>query len=96
MKTLNSEERSAREIWESALGELKTQLNKANYRTWLEGTVGLSYQGNTFVVGVPNNFVAQYLDRSQRWLVEKTLNGLTHRDIKVVFSVDAQGGHFSV
>ncbi|GAI50196.1 unnamed protein product, partial [marine sediment metagenome] len=54
------EARSAQEIWETALGELQIQVNKANYRTWLEKTVGLSYQGNQFVVGVPNTFVAEY------------------------------------
>jgi len=84
------EARSAQEIWETALGELQIQVNKANYRTWLEKTVGLSYQGNQFVVGVPNTFVAEYLDKNQRSLIKKTLIGLTRRDIKVAFSVDAK------
>ena len=84
------EARSAQEIWETALGELQIQVNKANYRTWLEKTAGLSYQGNQFVVGVPNTFVAEYLDKNQRSLIKKTLIGLTRRDIKVVFSVDGK------
>jgi len=84
------EARSAQEIWETALGELQIQVNKTNYRTWLEKTVGSSYQGNQFVVGVPNTFVAEYLDKNQRSLIEKTLIGLTRRDIKVIFSVDAK------
>jgi len=84
------EAKSAREIWETALGELQIQVNKANYRTWLEKTVGLSYQENQFVVGVPNTFVAEYLDKNQRSLIKKTLIGLTRRDIKVVFSVEAK------
>jgi chromosomal replication initiator protein len=93
------EARSAQEIWETALGELQIQVNKANYRTWLAKTAGLSYQGNLFVVGVPNTFVAEYLDKNQRSLIKKTLIGLTHRDIKVVFSVDGKdknwpGSHY--
>ena len=82
--------RSAQEIWEAALGELQIQVNKPNYRTWLEKTVGLSYQDNQFIVGAPNPFVAEYLDKNQRSLIEKTLIGLTHRDVKVLFSVDAR------
>ncbi len=82
------EARSAQEIWEAALGELQIQESKSNYRTWLEKTVGLSYQGNQFVIGVPNTFVAEYLDQNQRSLIEKTLIGLTHRDIKILFHVD--------
>ena len=81
---------SAQQIWETVLGELQIQVNKPNYRTWLEKTVGLSYQDNQFVVGVPNTFVAEYLDKKQRSLIEKTLIGLTCRDIKVQFQVDSK------
>jgi len=82
-------DRSAQEIWEAALGELQVQVSKPNYRTWLEKTTGLSCQDNQFVVGVPSTFVAEYLSKNQRCLIEKTLIGLTHRDIDVVFQVDA-------
>jgi len=78
---------SAHELWEAALGELQVQVTKSNYRTWLEKTEGLSYKGNQFVIGVPNAFVAEYLDQNQRSLIEKTLIGLTHPEIKVVFSI---------
>jgi chromosomal replication initiator protein len=81
------EPRPAQEIWEAALGELQLQVTKPNYRTWLEKTVGLGYQDNQFAVGVPNTFVAEYLDRNQRSLIEKTLIGLTRPDIKAVFQV---------
>jgi len=83
--------RSAQEIWETALGELQLQVSKSNYRTWLEKTVGLTYQGKQFVVGVPNTFAAEYLDKNQRSLIEKTLIGLTQQDVKVKFYVDGRG-----
>ncbi len=78
---------SAQEIWEAALGELQIQVSKPNYQTWLEKTVGLSYQDNQFVVGVPNIFVAEYLDKNQRSLIEKTLIGHTHRGTKILFHI---------
>ena len=81
------EARSAQEIWEAALGELQIQVNKSNYQTWLQKTVGLAYQDGQFVVGVPNTFVAEYLDNNQRSLIEKTLIGLTNHNTKVVFQV---------
>jgi len=83
-------ERSAQEVWEAALGELQIQVSKSNYRTWLEKTAGLSYQENQFAVGVPNTFVAEYLDQKLRSLIEKTLIGLTDADIKVDFQVYAK------
>jgi chromosomal replication initiator protein len=79
----------AGEIWEAALGELQVQVSKPNYRTWLEKTVGLSYQGNQFVIGVPNTFVAEYLSKNQHCLIEKTLIGITHRNVHVVFQVNS-------
>jgi chromosomal replication initiator protein len=84
------ESRSAREIWDAALGELQVQVSKPNYRTWLEKTVGLSFQDNNFVVGVPNTFVAEYLDKNQRSLIEKTLMGIARQDVKLTFSVDGK------
>ena len=84
------EAESAQEIWEAALGELQIQVSKSNYQTWLAKTVGFSYQDNQFIVGVPNPFVAEYLDKNQRSLIEKTLIGLTHRDANVIFQVDGR------
>ncbi|MFC2022507.1 chromosomal replication initiator protein DnaA [Chloroflexota bacterium] len=81
--------RSAQQIWEAALGELQIQVNKPNYRTWLEKTAGLSYQDDQFVIGVPNTFVAEYLDKNQRSLIEKVLTGLTHYKVQVQFQVDS-------
>ena len=84
------EAESAQQVWETALGELQIQVSKHNYQTWLEKTLGLSYQGNQFIIGVPNTFVAEYLDKNQRSLIEKTLIGLTHHDIHVLFRIDTK------
>lgn len=83
--------RTAQEIWDTALGELQLQVSKANYRTWLEKTKGLSYQDNHLVLSVPNTFVAEYLDKNLRSLIEKTLMGITQSEIKVSFTVDNPG-----
>ena len=84
--------RSAQEIWEAALGELQLQVNKPNYRTWFQGTKGISYEDGRFAVAVPNTFVAEYLDRNQRSLIEKTLIGLT-RNSSIAITFQAAGVH---
>jgi chromosomal replication initiator protein len=78
---------TAQEIWDTALGELQLQINKPNFRTWLEKTRGLNFQGNCLVVIVPNTFVAEYLDKTLRSLIERTLIGIVQNEIKVSFSV---------
>ena len=82
--------RTPQNIWEAALGELQIQVSKPNYRTWFEKTVGQSYQGNQFVIGVPNAFVAEYLDKNQRSLIEKALIGLTSPEVQVIFHVNGK------
>ncbi len=84
---------SAQRIWAAALGELQIQVSQHNYQTWLEKTLGLSYQEDQFVVGVPNTCVAEYLDRNQRSLIEKTLIGLTQRGTRVSFKVETLEQH---
>jgi len=84
-----TESRPAQRIWEAALGELQIQVNKPNYRTWLAKTHGLGYEKEKFTVGVPNMFVAEYLDKNQRSLIEKVLTGITHQSIQVHFRVNS-------
>ena len=87
--------RSAQEIWEAALGELQLQVNKPNYHTWFKGAKGLAYQGDQFIIGVPNAFIAEYLDKNQRSLIEKTLIGLTGGNITIHFRVSSAQPDFS-
>jgi chromosomal replication initiator protein len=78
---------SAIEIWQAALGELQLQVSRPNYQTWFKDTTALAYDGDSFLIGVPNAFVAEYLEKTQRSLVEKTLIGLTHRGVSARFQV---------
>jgi chromosomal replication initiator protein len=82
--------RTPQEIWETALGELQIQVSRANYRTWLSKTTGLGYQDKKFVIGVPNTFAAEYLEKNQRSLIEKALIGMTAPDVQVLFQVNGK------
>jgi len=82
--------RTPQEIWETALGDLQVQVSKPNYRTWFSKTIGLNYQDNRFIIGVPNTFASEYLEKNQRSLIEKALIGLTSPDVQVVFQVNGK------
>lgn len=77
----------AKEIWNRALGKLQIQVSKANYTTWLSNSQGLSCQDNTFVVSVPNIFVAEWLSKRLYPLVRKTLVDIMGKDVDVQFVV---------
>jgi chromosomal replication initiator protein len=82
--------KSAKEIWEIALGDLQIQVSKPNFRTWFSKTVGLSYESKQFVIGVPNTFAAEYLEKNQLSLIEKALNGLVNPGVQIIFRVDGK------
>ena len=77
----------AKEIWRNALGKLQIQVSKANYTTWLSDSQGLSCQDGTFLVGVPNVFVAEWLSRRLYPLVRKTLVDIMGKNIDVRFEI---------
>jgi len=83
--------RPAREIWDTALGELQVEVNKANYHTWFQKTRGLSFQDGIFTIGAPNTFVAEYLEKNQSSLIEKVLTGILRAPVRVAISVDNGG-----
>jgi chromosomal replication initiator protein len=88
--------RTPKEIWEIALGDLQVQVSKPNFRTWFSKTVGLNYQDNQFVVGVPNIFAAEYLEKNQRSLIERALVGLTAPHVRVVFQINGKSHQPSI
>ncbi len=79
-------------VWEAALGDLQIQVNRPNFDTWLKKTSALSYEDGEFVVAVPSTFVAEYLERNQRSLVEKVLAGILGQEVKVKFQVAQWAG----
>jgi chromosomal replication initiator protein len=81
---------SANEIWEAVLGELQLQLTRTNYDTWLRDTIGLSYQGDQFVVGVPSPFAVEWLERRLSSLINKTLISVLGDEVNVQFQIREQ------
>ena len=78
---------SAHDIWLKALGELQTQISRANYNTWLQSTHGVSHEGSLFTVGTPSAFVAEWLTRRLCSLVKKTLTRVLGEETDVEFVV---------
>lgn len=77
----------AKEIWGKCLNILKERVNQSNYRTWLEGTVGLLYGETVFIISVPREQVGEYLMTHQRSLLEKTLIEITGKRLGISYRV---------
>ncbi|AHG88608.1 Chromosomal replication initiator protein dnaA [Gemmatirosa kalamazoonensis] len=51
---------SAAEVWERLLLRARAELPESTYRTWLEPTEALALDGDTIVIGAPDQFAADW------------------------------------
>lgn len=87
---------TAQRIWETALGHMQVHVTKPNYDTWLKDTRGLRIEGGSFVVGVPTEFVREWLGTRMRSLVTQTLGSIIGRPTQVSFEIMGRNGHNGV
>lgn len=66
-------------LWQSVLGEIELSVSRASYVTWFKNTQLLRQKDNILVVGVPNVFIKQQLERKYNQLIMDMLakNGVT-------------------
>jgi len=78
---------TAQRIWDAALGQLQIHVTKPNYDTWLKDTQGLRYGDGQFVVGVPTEFVKEWLATRMRSVVSQTVTGILGQSTEVAFEI---------
>ena len=77
----------AKQVWEAVLGELQLQVTRPSYETWLKETVGIASNADEFVVGTPNTFVAEMLERRMYSLISQAMERVTKGSVEVRFEV---------
>lgn len=61
-------------LWQTVLGDIEISLSRANYVTWFKNTHLIDYTDGRVVVGVPNVFIKQQLERKYNQLVLDTIH----------------------
>jgi len=84
---------TAQRIWNTALGQLQLHVTRPNYDTWLKETEGLRVEPGNFVVGVPTEFVKEWLATSMRSLVAQVVGAILGRPTEVAFELLGRNGH---
>lgn len=64
-----------KELWEKCLAEIELNISKANFTTWFKNTSITKEDGGTLYIGVPNEFVKDWLYNKFHKLILKTLIG---------------------
>jgi chromosomal replication initiator protein len=79
---------NSRQIWQATLAELKGQVTRANYDTWLRHTRVLSARDGRYVIAVPNSFARGWLEGYLLSQIETTLSRLVGKTSRVEFAVE--------
>jgi chromosomal replication initiator protein len=75
------------QIWTAVQEELRFQLAKPSYDTWLKNTRLLSADGSVFRVGVPSKLAKDWLEDRFAGLIQETLQAVAGGEIEVDFVV---------
>ncbi|MGC8651274.1 MAG: chromosomal replication initiator protein DnaA [Minisyncoccia bacterium] len=69
-----------KELWKAALGEIQLNISKANFLTWFKDTFIADIKDSTVFIGVPSNFVREWLENKYHKTI---LQSLTHLNPKI-------------
>jgi len=78
-------------LWQTVLGEIELTVSRGAYVTWFKNTRLLRHKDNVLVIGVPNVFIKQQLERKYNQMITDTLakNGVKPEriDFKIYSSI---------
>ena len=79
--------RQPKEIWDIARSQLRLQLPRSTYETWVRDTSCLAYEDGAFVIGVANAYAKDWLSLRLRPLIKRALVGIIGQAVDITFIV---------
>jgi chromosomal replication initiator protein len=61
-------------IWQAVLGEIELSISRGSFVTWFKNTHLIRLDGGLAVIGVPNIFIKQQLEKKYSEVINETLN----------------------
>src|SRR5690349_17685556 len=75
------------QIWQAAQEELRFQLSKPSYETWLKNTSLVGQERNSFKIGVPTKLAKDWLEERYSAMIKETLSAIVSGDVNVSFEI---------
>jgi len=76
-----------RQAWQSVLGQLRHDMPKSAFDTWVKDAQLLSYNDNRFDIGVQNAYARDWLDSRLKTTISQLLSGILDRDVDIDFHI---------
>ncbi len=92
---------NAEQAWLATLGQLKMDMSKAAYDTWVKSCELIGYEDRKFTVAVPNPYARDWLESRLSSTVTRVLTGIMNQPQEVSFIInpheeDNQAEHIEV
>lgn len=76
-----------KQLWKHCLTEIESGVSKANFSTWFKNTSILKEEGGVIYVGVPNEFVRDWLKNKYHKLITKTITDMYNHIRAVEYAI---------
>lgn len=86
---------SPRQVWEAVLAQLKLELPRSTFDTWVADTQAISFDNGELIIGVPNPYTKNWLDNRLISSVRRTLTNVAKWPLQAQFVVSA-GSQFAL
>ena len=73
----------ARSLWSAVLADLKLQLPRPTFETWVKPTTGVAFQGDCFIVVAPTPFAVEWLEKRMFHALQSTLERAAGRGLQL-------------
>jgi len=78
------------QFWEKALGDIELQVSKPNFVTWFKNSRVIDKQDGLVVIGLPNNFAKEWVEKKYDKVILGSLRSLDEKVKKVEFIIHSQ------
>jgi chromosomal replication initiator protein len=80
-------QQSSSSLWQAVLGEIELSLSRGNFVTWFKNTCLLRHDEDRIVIGVPNVFIKNQMERKYNDLIVETLRKVGASPEKVEYKI---------
>jgi chromosomal replication initiator protein len=75
------------QLWDNTLSELEAELSRANFSTWFKNTAILKQEDGMVVIGVPNEFVKDWLQNKFHKMILRSLRNLSEHTRGIEYAI---------
>ena len=80
----------AEQAWLATLGQLKMDMSKGAYETWVKNCQLLSFSGTNMTIGVANPYARDWLESRLSTTVDRMITGFLNQPVKVNFILHSE------